>query len=88
MNNLFSIALVAQTFCAITFCFHRFVKPLGSDLMFAVFIASLMLSVYLLWQSLRNPNIIGTQKTLGIVLSCIPFVWLLVFALFVGTTKM
>jgi hypothetical protein len=88
MNNLFSIAIVAQSLCALSFIIHRFIKPLGSDLMFWVLINSLVLGVYLLWQSFRNPNIVGTQKTLGILLGLLPIVWLLVFVLFVGGSKM
>jgi hypothetical protein len=88
MNNLFSIAIVAQSLCALSFFIHRFIKPLGSDLMFWVLINSLVLGIYLLWQSFRNPNIVGTQKTLGILLGLLPIVWLLVFVLFVGGSKM
>jgi hypothetical protein len=88
MNNLFSIALVAQSLCALSFIIHRFIKPLGSDLMFGALIVSIVLGIYLLWQSFRNPSIIGTQKTLGIVFVFLPIVWLLVFVLFVGGSKM
>jgi hypothetical protein len=88
MNNLFSIALVVQSLCALSFFIHRFVKPLGSDLMFGMLITSLVLGVYLLWQSFRNPSIVGTQKTLGIALGLLPIVWLLMFVLFAGSSKM
>jgi hypothetical protein len=88
MNSLFPVALIAQSLCTAAFIVHRFVKSLGSDAMFGVLIASFLLGIYLLWQSFRNPNIVGTQKTLGIVFGILPLVWVLVLVLFVGTTKM
>jgi hypothetical protein len=67
---------------------HRFVKPLGSEPMFGVLLLSLFLGVYLQWQSLRNPSIVGIQKILGIVLGFLPLVWLLLFVAFLGNTQM
>jgi hypothetical protein len=88
MNNFFSIGLIAQVLCSAAFIIHRFVKPLGSDLMFGVLIASIVLGIYLLWQSFRNSSIVGTQKTFGIILGFLPLIWLLMFVFFVGTSKM
>jgi hypothetical protein len=88
MNPFFFFALVAQTLCALAFMIHRFVKPLGSEPMFGVLLLSLFLGVYLQWQSLRNPSIVGIQKILGIVLGFLPLVWLLLFVAFLGNTQM
>jgi hypothetical protein len=88
MNNLFPTALIAQTLFSAAFIVHRFVQPLGSDLMFGVLIVSVILGIYLLWQSFQNTAIDGIQKTLGIVFGFVPFLWLLSLILFVGTSKM
>jgi hypothetical protein len=88
MKNVFSVALIAQTLCTVCFIVHRFVQPLGSDFMFGVLVLSLGLGAYLLWQSFRNSTIVGQQKALGIVLGCLPLLWLLAVVLFVGSSKM
>jgi hypothetical protein len=88
MNKLFSLALIAQTLCTAAFVVHRFIQPLGSDFMFGVLIASLFISLYLLWQSFRNATIVGTPKVLGIVFGCLPFLWLVSLILFVNSSKM
>lgn len=83
MNNYFSLALVAQTFSLAAFIIHRFIKPLGSDLMFGVFIFSALIGIYLLWQSFRNPDVQGLQKFLGIVLGILPIIFVILMVLFV-----
>jgi hypothetical protein len=88
MNSLFSIALIAQTLCTAAYIVHRYVQALGSDLMLGVLIGSLIIGGFLLWQSFRNPSIVGTQKTLGIVFGFLPIVWLTILFLFVGNSKM
>jgi hypothetical protein len=88
MEKIFSVALIAQTLCIACFIIHRFFKPLGSDFMFGVLILSLVLGAYLLWHSFRNSAIVGLQKTLGIVLGCVPLLWLLALVLFVSSSKM
>jgi hypothetical protein len=88
MNSLFSVAIIAQMLCAAFFIIHRFFRPLGSDLMFGVLMTSLVLGVYLLWQSFSNSSIQSSKKTLGIVFGCVPFLWLLSLVLFVGGSKM
>jgi hypothetical protein len=88
MKNLFSLALIAQIIFSGLFIVHRFFKPLGSDLMFGVLIASLLASGYLLWQSFGNPAIQGAQKTLGIALGFLPIIWVLLLVFFIGNSKM
>jgi hypothetical protein len=83
MNNLFSIGLIAQSAMAILFLIHRFFKPLGSDLMFGVFVLSAVVGIYLLWQSFRNPNVQGLQKILGIILGILPLVFVIFMVYFV-----
>jgi hypothetical protein len=84
MNNYFPLALIAQTFCLAAFVVHRFIKPLGSDLMFGVFIISAILGIYLLWQSFRNPNVQGLQKILGILLGILPIIFVVLMVFFVS----
>jgi TRAP-type C4-dicarboxylate transport system permease small subunit len=86
--NLFPLALIAQTLCTAVFIVHRFFKPLGSNLMYGVYIISFIVGSYLLWQSFRNPSVEGVQKTLGIVLGILPFLGLIWLIYFVSNFKM
>jgi hypothetical protein len=83
MNNLFSIGLIAQSSITILFIIHRFFKALGSDLMFGVYILSFIVGIYLLWQSFRNPAIVGVQKVLGIALGILPLLFIAFMVYFV-----
>jgi hypothetical protein len=88
MKKYFSSAIITQTLCTIAFIIHRFVEPLGSDLMFVVLMLSLVSGIYLLWQSFQNPSIQGVQKVLGILLGILPLIWLAVLVYFVTNFKM
>jgi hypothetical protein len=88
MKNLFSTLQFAQIGLAILFIVHRFFKPLGSDLMFGVLIASFLVGALLIFQSLRNPAIQGFQKTIGLILGFLPVLWVILLFLFVGTTNL
>jgi hypothetical protein len=84
MNNLFAVSLIAQSVMSVLFIIHRFFKPLGSDVMFGVFILSVIIGVYLLWQSFRNPDVQGLQKILGIILGILPLVFVIFMVYFVS----
>jgi hypothetical protein len=88
MTKLFSAALIAQTLCVVAFIIHRFVEPMGSDLMFIVLLISLLAGVYLLWQSFSNSQIQGFQKVLGILLGILPLIWLSVLVFFISNFSM
>jgi hypothetical protein len=88
MNSLFPLALIAQTLCSVAFIIHRFFKPLGSNLMYGIYLVSFIVGSYLLWQSFRNPAIEGFQKTLGIVLGILPFLGIIWLIYFVSNFKM
>jgi hypothetical protein len=88
MNNLFSVALIVQTLCAVLFIIHRFFKALGSNLMFGIYIISFVIGCYLLWNAFKNPDIVGIQKILGIVLGILPFICILFMIFFITNFKM
>jgi hypothetical protein len=88
MNNLFSGALIAQTLFAVAFIIHRFVKPLGSNLMFGVLLLSVLVGGYLLWQCFKNPDIQGTLKWIGLILGILPLVWLVWMVIFLSGFNM
>jgi hypothetical protein len=79
MKQLYSTAIAAEIMSTILFFVHINYKPLGSDFMFAILIASLAASSFLLWQSFRNPVITGTLKIIGIACAALPLLWLLLF---------
>jgi hypothetical protein len=82
MNSLFSGALIAQTLFAALFIIHRFFQPLGSNLAFGIFILSVLVGGYLLWQCFKNPDIQGILKWVGLILGFLPFlgvIWMVVF---------
>jgi hypothetical protein len=84
MQKLFSMALIAQTLCIILYIIHRFTyMTLGSDLMFGIYIISFIIGCYLLWSVFKNPNVVGAQKTLGIVLGILPILGALFMIYFV-----
>jgi hypothetical protein len=88
MNNLFSVALLVQTLCAVLFFFNRFYDGLGSNLMFGVYIISFVIGCYLLWNAFKNPDIVGIQKILGIVLGILPFIGIFFMIFFITNFKM
>jgi hypothetical protein len=88
MNKLFSIGLIAQFAMTILFIVHRFYKALGSNLMFFLYILSFIIGIYLLWQSFRNPAIVGVQKILGITLGILPFLFIVFMVYFVTNFTM
>jgi hypothetical protein len=82
MKNFFSAALVLQVILASLFVVHRWVRALGSDVMFGVLLLALMVGIFLLWQSFANASLNATQKGLGLAVGLLPAAWLVWFGLF------
>jgi multisubunit Na+/H+ antiporter MnhB subunit len=81
MKKIFSIAIVIEAASTVLFIIHMKFKPLGSDFMFAILVIALSASIFLLWQSFKNPVTGGVQKTAGIISGCLPLVWVILFIL-------
>lgn len=84
MKNIFNTAILAQLVFTILFIVHRFFYPLGSDFMFGMLVVSLLISCYLFWQIFKVKNILGSQKTIGLIGAFLPIIWLLVFLNFIS----
>lgn len=88
MTNFFSFAFFAQILFTFCFLVHRFYQPLGSNFIFFIFILSIIIGCYLIWQCLRNPAISGLQKWIGLILGILPFLGLILLVRFLSSFSM
>jgi hypothetical protein len=84
MKKIFPIALISQTIFLVLFVIHRFFSSLDTDLMFILLIASSITGLFLVYESIKDPAILGIQKILGLVFGFMPFVWILLFLLYIA----
>jgi hypothetical protein len=63
---------------AVTFRIHATILN-APGFMFAILIIALMVSLFLFWQSFKNPAIAGTQKIIGLICASLPVLWVLLF---------
>jgi hypothetical protein len=77
MKNIFSITIILQFFFAVLFINHRVNKPLNSDLMFGVLIASILVSIYMYWQIFTSKILVKSHKIFGLICASLPLAWIL-----------
>jgi hypothetical protein len=81
-ENIFSACIILQLIFAILFIKHRFIKPLASDLMFYLLVASTIISIYMYWQIFTSNILVKSHKIVGGILASLPIVWHLSFLIF------
>ncbi len=79
MKSIYNPAIAVELISAFLFFIHMNYNPLGSGFMFAILIIALMVSLFLFWQSFKNPAIAGTQKIIGLICAGLPVLWVLLF---------
>jgi uncharacterized BrkB/YihY/UPF0761 family membrane protein len=79
MEKYYNIGIAIEIIAAILYMVHINLKPLDSDYMFGALVTASLTSIFLFWQSFKNSNIDGTQKTIGIVCACLPLIFILAF---------
>ncbi len=78
MKKPFSIALIIQILCVLLFMIHSITYfSLNYQLIIGICSLSFVVGCYLLWNAFRNPDVMGAQKTLGIVLGILPILCIL-----------
>jgi hypothetical protein len=82
MKQLFNIAIVLQFIFTILFIDHRFFKPLGSELMYWVLMASTCISIFMIWQIITSKELVKSHKVVGGILASLPLIWYLSFLIF------
>ena len=85
MKKLFPLSLLLQIICVALFIVHmNKSQGLGTEFMFYVLLFSILNGIFLLWQSFKNPEIVGFQKAVGIILGSVGFLWLIIWGLFIA----
>jgi hypothetical protein len=82
MKQVFNIAIILQFIFAILFIDHRFFKPLGSELMYWVLMASTCISIFMIWQIITSKELVKSYKVTGSLLASLPLLWYLSFLIY------
>jgi hypothetical protein len=78
----YKLSIGIELVIACLFLVHINFKSLGSDFMFSALLMTLASSVFIFWQSFKNPAIHGVLKTIGLLSASLPIIWLVLFAMY------
>jgi hypothetical protein len=82
MKRYYNLAIALQIICVLYTLIHNYFF-MSQNLMFIAGILSLVVSLFLIWQSLWNPAIQGKQKYVGLAIASIPFLCIITMCVFV-----